>query len=345
MKSSDIKTIEGIRYKRDVLDIRWRVTTLCNYQCDFCIQGNREEHLKQAEGESSELRLRICDAIVRLVESTGNQYRLVKVGLIGGEVTILKEFPDILERLAGCRYPGEMRISITTNFSADMAYLQNMLSRFRAGAAGKKRVFSISASFYSEYVAAEQFSKKLRELSACAGKERNTFRRILYKLGLEKDSCLLLAAGIPIVNDRDYEEYVRFKDAFHDTDIRIFPIIIRNYDTSLSEKNLKGIIEREKKKLAVTDIHGSKSYYPTIQALGAVLEQTDSFCPTGYLCEAGMRNIWIDAFGNVKRCPALGSTMSMGSILDGTFRMLEKPRICTSDHCSCGVYGKIEKVE
>ena len=95
----------------------------------------------------------------------------------------------------------------------------------------------------------------------------------------------------------------------------------------------------------VTALCNYRSLFPTIQALGAVLEHTDSFCPKGYLCDAGARSIRIDAFGNVKRCPALRSDMSMGSILDGTFRMLKAPEICVSDHCSCNTYGKIEKAQ
>lgn len=56
MKNAEIETVENLRQDKGLFDIRWRVTTLCNYQCDFCIQGTREEHLRQAEGESEQLR-------------------------------------------------------------------------------------------------------------------------------------------------------------------------------------------------------------------------------------------------------------------------------------------------
>ena len=75
------------------------------------------------------------------------------------------------------------------------------------------------------------------------------------------------------------------------TDIRISPIIIRKYDTDLSDETLQSYIAREEKNLRVTDIYGKTGYYPTIQALGASLEHTDTFCPTGYLCDAGIRTI------------------------------------------------------
>lgn len=345
MKSSDVERIEKVKFKRDIFDIRWRVTTLCNYQCAFCIQGSPEEHARQARGESAELRSSICDKIVSLVESAENRYRVVSVGLIGGEVTILKDFPDILERLAGSDFSGEMRFSITTNFSADPDYFQRLIQPFRTAERGKRRSLSLSASFYPEYVSIEQFSLKLRELYRLAGNKKHALRSLLGKFGLMKSGYLSLSAGIPIIDDNDYEMYVKIKDSFEDTDIRIFPILIRKYDTNLSKENLQSFIAQEERRLRVTDVYGKTSYYPTIQALGASLENTDTFCPTGYLCEAGIRNIWIDAFGNVKRCPTIGSTMSMGSILDDTFQLYTSPKICTSDHCSCGVYGKIEKRE
>ncbi len=343
MKSSDIQTIEKIKSKNDTFDIRWRVSTLCNYECDFCIQGNREEHLRKAEGESSELRNKICDAIVQLIERIGSDYRVIYFNLLGGEVTVFKDFPAILGRLASSRFEGEIRFSITTNFSADLSYFQSLLDRFREGAKNKKRKLSISASFYPQYVTLEQFSEKLRDVAAYAGIKKNALRDVFSRFGLRKGNDISLESGIPIVNDEDYENYVRIKEAFRDTEIRIFPIIIRKYHTSISKDNIKEIIDVERKQLRVTDVNGNTSFFPNIRALGAALEGTDTFCPTGYLCGAGIHNISIDAFGNVSRCPSGGNTMSMGNILDGTFRLLNASRICTSDHCSCGVYGKIEK--
>lgn len=345
MKSSEIKTIEKVKYKKDIFNIRWRVTTLCNYQCAFCIQGNPEEHARQARGETAELRNSICDKIVKLVESAENQYRVVDVSLIGGEVTILKDFPDILERLVRSDFTGEMRFSITTNFSAAPDYYQRLIKPFQTADSHKNRVLSLSASFYPEYVSIEQFSRKLREIYRFAGNKKHAFRSLFEKAGLAKRDCLSLSAGIPIFNDCDFDMFVKIKDSFKDTDIRISPIIIRKYDTDLSDETLKSYIARGEKNLRVTDIYGKTRYYPTIQALGASLEHTDTFCPTGYLCDAGIRNIWIDAFGSVKRCPAIGSTMCMGSILDDTFQLYTSPTVCTSDHCSCGVFGKIEKRE
>ena len=128
-----------------------------------------------------------------------------------------------------------------------------------------------------------------------------------------------------------------------DTDVTIEPIFIRNYATSVSADTVKKLLVPRENGIRVTDRYGRVSGYQNIQALGAALEDVDSFRPTGYVCDAGVRSVWIDAFGNAKRCPAIGSTMFMGNILQGSFHLLEGPEVCSSDHCSCSQYGRIEK--
>ena len=103
MKNADVRIIENLYHSGKMFDVRWRVTTLCNYQCDFCIQGDYQEHLRQAAGESEQMRRDICGRIISLLESLDG-YDAVKVSLIGGELTILQDFPDILERLVSCRF-------------------------------------------------------------------------------------------------------------------------------------------------------------------------------------------------------------------------------------------------
>ena len=64
MKNEEIKMIENLSIDKKMYRIRWDVTYLCNYRCDFCIQGNRDNHLKRSEGESQEIRGQICDKII-----------------------------------------------------------------------------------------------------------------------------------------------------------------------------------------------------------------------------------------------------------------------------------------
>ena len=338
MKNSDVRIIENLFHNDEIFDVRWRVTTLCNYDCPFCIQGNRQEHLRQSRGESPRLRARICDEAIRLIEGLG-KYKAVKFFLIGGELTILDDFPIILERLALCDFSGEILFDLTTNFSQNADYFRRLCDIIQTKAEGKKRSLTIRTSFYSKYTTERQFTEKL--LTVYEYSRRN--QRSESGSGGGADAAIRFTVGAPILDDADYDRLLWIKNQFDDVDIEVAPIFIRNYQTNVSSGITRDLLEVGKKSVRVTDWNGEIKTYANIQALGKDLEGTDVFCPEGYLCDAGIRNIWIDAFGNVKRCPTMGASTPLGSILDGTLRLLDAPRICVSDHCSCSQYGRIEK--
>ncbi len=334
MKNAGIEAIENLGHDKGAFDIRWRVTALCNYQCRFCIQGTPEEHLKQSEGESRRIREKICERLISLIEGL-TRYDSVKVSLIGGEVSILSDFPEILERLSNCAFPGIIHFELTTNFSQDSDYFCQLCDAVLKHAQGKERRLSILTSFYPDYTAEEVFAGKLRRVyDYAAGKGTATCRGA---------NPVSFSVGIPILDEADYDGLIRMQNELKDTGIRPAPIFIRNYPVQISAATMQKMQESREKRLRVVDTDGREFLFRDIQALGAALEGRDSFCPAGYYCDAGARNIWVDAFGNVKRCPAIGSTMFLGSILDGSFRLLDGPQVCTSDHCSCSQFGWIGK--
>ena len=341
MKSSDISRIENLAFDGQALEIRWRVTTLCNYRCDFCIQGNREEHLRQARGESADTREAICRRLVEWIEAQ-KKFDFVKIALIGGEVTCLKDFPQLLKTLCECRFRGEISFHITTNFSQSAEYFKRLCDMAQ-GSAHRRRLI-LSASFYPEYTTREAFCGKLREIEEYARKISARRSPLDALMRRKADRRCFFSAGIPIFSDRDYEEFLDIRSGFEGTGVIVAPIAIRKYPTDISEKRTEDMLRFEKKSLRVTDGAGQEAMYQNIQALGVALEDGDSFRPTGYRCDAGVHNFWVDAFGNVKRCPAIGSTMGLGSLLDGSFHLLDEPSVCTSDHCSCSQFGRIEKV-
>ena len=288
MKSSDIQTIENAVYDSGIFDIRWRMTTLCNYQCDFCIQGSREEHLRQAQGESSQLREQICRKLVELIENL-KPYRGVKVGLIGGEVTMLEDFPRILKAISCSRFRGEITFCLTTNFSAGSDYFRRLCDIIQGSA--HDRSLHISASFYPAYTSLEAFTKKLREIDAYI--RENGYHRWPASLlaGRRNHRKIFLNAGIPIICDSDYDVFLKMRTAFEGSNVGIAPIIIRNYRTEISDHIARELLENERKKIRVTDGDGKESCFQNIQALGMALEDRESFCPAGYLCDAGIHNI------------------------------------------------------
>ena len=118
IKNDDILEIRNLD-TRNCYQFRWQLTSLCNYNCDFCIQGKREKHIRDAQNESSKTRadiaLKLKEIMDNLSDSTCGR---IKMYLIGGEVTILKDFQTIFETLVSSTFHGEIHFYITTNGSA-----------------------------------------------------------------------------------------------------------------------------------------------------------------------------------------------------------------------------------
>ena len=100
MNNEDILNIENLKYSSNTYVIRWNMTKLCNYYCDFCIQGDKDKHIKDSIGENKEVRHEIALKIVKFIEEKiNNKYSNLHIYLIGGEVTILSDFRDIFKIL------------------------------------------------------------------------------------------------------------------------------------------------------------------------------------------------------------------------------------------------------
>ena len=354
MKNDEINLIENLNSRPDILDIRWRVTSTCNYHCDFCIQGNSKTHAQLAKGESKELRAKICNSVRILLEDVEG-YRAVNLSLIGGEVSILKDFPYLLEQLANTDYKGDIQFHITTNFSQSASYYCGLYDIVHAASSsGARRSLALGTSFYSAYTERSVFENKLRKVKrhlrmlriedCLKAGSRNLRHAVGAVASVLSDHSISLSAGYPILTNEDYRGFEAFRLSFVGSGIHVFPILIRQYHTDLSNDVIERLIaeEKEKKHLRVTDMRGGVMYYDTIRSLGIDLEGTDRFDPRGYLCDAGIHSIWINAFGDVYRCPAIGSTMKLGSILEENIHWLNAPALCQADHCSCSQFGRIE---
>ena len=352
MRNEDVASIENLQARADVFILQWRVTMLCNYQCEFCIQGDRSAHRRQTRGESAETRSAICEQLRQLLDSLQG-YRAVNVALIGGEVTIPKEFPALLEHLAGSSFAGDIAFQITTNLSRSADFYAALCDIVRKrDRAAARRTLHLSASYYAAYVSHEDFSDKLHaiashlaQVSSPFGIQQPLVKKAFAKLGLSHAASASISIGHPILSDADYQHYLAMQAAFNARGINVNPIIIGEFETSLSPSVQQALALNgaSPPRIKVTDCSGNEHMFFNIQALGAALEDRDKFCPRGYLCDAGMQSIFVDALGNIYRCPTLGETLQLGSVLDPGWRLHSHPVICISDHCSCNKYGRIQK--
>ena len=347
MRNKDIVRIERTNAQDDEFSLSWQVTSLCNYACDFCIQGNRVAHKIAAAGESAEIRRQVCLKIKALLESLGGEYSRAKVALIGGEVTILKDFPALLKELASNTFPGDVQFQITTNLSlpaANYTELYDIVERYSNRRA--RRTLHVSASYYKAYVSQQEFCKKVvavaKRWSEGLGRAHTTdlFGRVMSKIRGPKSS---LKVGVPLLSDDDYLSLIEMREALGPHGVQAGGIIIREYETDISAHIMEELMKTPRKDVRVLDASGNVTMFENIQALGASLEDVNRFNPKGYLCDAGNQTIHVNTFGQVERCPVIGGNMHLGSILDDTFHLLSKPGICTADHCSCNMYRLIEK--
>lgn len=90
--------------------LKWRITDCCNYHCPYCI---RREFINNTKYNLD------IDNVVRIAKEMPKN-KPTKVDLIGGEVTILPNLKEIIDKLFAA---GIDKINITTNASKDLSYL------------------------------------------------------------------------------------------------------------------------------------------------------------------------------------------------------------------------------
>lgn len=89
--------------------IKFRVTDACNYKCPYCI---RRQFINNNHFNLD------LDEVIRIACEM-NKDKPIKIDLIGGEVTLLPNLKEIIDRLLTVAD----KINITTNASKDLSYL------------------------------------------------------------------------------------------------------------------------------------------------------------------------------------------------------------------------------
>ena len=360
MKSEDIIKVENLNRSKGFI-IRWSLTYLCNYNCDFCIQGDKKTHIEKSKNENIETRKKICDNLINFIETKLNRkYDYIDIYLIGGEVTILSDFLEIVNKIVNCNFEGRIVIKVTTNLSTNDEVLEKLVEMF-----DKKmtylREIHINASFYKDFANEEDFIKKIKilinnnkvvnaiSLNTIVRKVKKTFKffrrnKTINKIK-NKIRKIYVSIGYPICSDKDYEEYVIFKNKYKNITKNIHFIIIKGYKTSISEKLKNRIIKEEKqeKNIKVTFKNNEVFYCQNSNKISLKLENEQSFNSKGYICDVGMHNITINNTGDISRCVSCKEATLIGNMLDGKFELPTTKIVCPSNKCNCSYYGVIEK--
>ena len=337
MKSSDILRIERTNRDEWTYIIRWQMTHLCNYYCDFCIQGNREHHISRARGESTQIREKICSHLITFIEKELNSRAdVLKLYLVGGEVTILPDFMTILNRLMRAKFRGEMRINITTNVSMSLEMCRRLA---RIATNSKRRKLSISCSYYKEFMAEEEFIKRIKALS-----KKSVYQEFLVKY--LKRNNIVLTIGYPLCTDQDYAEYLCFRERNVRYASRIKGTVIRDYKTSISQsvqEKLRAQDEEKKKKaFKVTWKDGTVKYFSENVDYSLFVDEEASFQPKGFLCDVGCHLISVDPLGNMSHCATAEEQTVFGNLCDEVPKYMTAAFRCQAKRCACHYFSLIE---
>lgn len=358
MKNEEIKIVENLRYSEDTFIIRWNITKLCNYSCDFCIQGNKEKHIKNSIGESNEIRKEIAKKIVAFIENNLNhQYKYLHIYLIGGEIMILKDFNEIFNILLNAKFLGDIEFHITTNLSTDIKILKELKDNFQNVKANYSRKLSISASYYKEFANEKEFIEKVKMLHTSSSityylaskkqhfKTKRLYDKVVFKIldMISKNKPIIVVSiRYPLVEDNDYNSYKMFKRKYFKYANSISYIIIRNYKKSISKKLKEQLSHDNNKKIKVTLKDGKNYYFSSTSKIDLLLENNNHFNPCKFSCDSGVNSLSIGNLGVVSRCPSCAKETVVGNILEDDIKLLKDNMICPSQSCSCDYYHKIK---
>lgn len=338
MKSKDILRIERTDKNERTYVIRWQMTHLCNYYCDFCIQGDKQRHIERARGESAQIREKICSNLIAFIEQELNDKADVLLfHLIGGEVTILNDFLPILKRIMRTKFQGEMKIHITTNMSLDKEMYRKLAAVAISGK-GKRKLF-VRCSYYKQFTNEKDFLEKIKVLS-----NRSAYQEFLIKHLHRND--ISFAIGYPLFTDQDYTEYLRFCENNPQYASRVKPFTIRDYKTSVSqlvkEKLRNSDEEKENKSLQVTWKNGTVKYFSKTIDHCLLTNEEPYFRPNGFLCDVGCHFLTIDSVGNMSRCVEVSAETRFGNICEEKPEYMTEMFRCPAERCTSNYYSLIE---
>ena len=366
MKSSDIIRVENSLRTDDIFTIRWNITYLCNYSCKFCIQGDKNMHILKSKGESREIREKICDNLIKFIETEINgKYKEIEIYPVGGEITILPDFLEIMTKLAECKFKGPLKIHITTNLSADKELLSSLVKIFNFKYP-YQRILEVSASYYKEYTTEDEFINKVKLLYGkdnlrnktigklfnnknIVNKIRKILGKKLFRKGrkvINKIQPIYVNIGYPLCTDEDCSDYIKFVKKYGHVARKINFTIIREYEKSISTRLKKKIDKKYYKSdiIKVTDKNGKQYFLSNTDEIAILLDEDKRFNPKNYMCNVGINSINIDNLGIVSRCLLCKNDTIIGDMKEGNIDLPTTRFLCTSTKCACNFYNLIEKV-
>lgn len=156
MESLEMKEVIKIEnLEKDVLNIKWRVTKMCNLHCSYCIQQNTRKQIDMQKLKKDELEL--CKTAVKLNQLIEeSSFQNVALRMIGGEVSIFN-IEKILKNITSEKLK---RVAFTTNFTQSSEYYLHLINYLK----NRNIICQITASYHYETTKFAEYFKKIELL-------------------------------------------------------------------------------------------------------------------------------------------------------------------------------------
>jgi MoaA/NifB/PqqE/SkfB family radical SAM enzyme len=322
-----ITEIESTQPK-NVLDIRWALSNVCNYKCSYCFQGSNEGNFK-------------FPADVSLVVANFNQifdYYKKHLGktkfhlrLLGGEPTL---WPDLGSFINSIKQKNDVYVSLITNGSRSLDWWQknsdlidNITLSYHRSFANLPHVMRVADLLYS-------LNKKItvhvlmnpHDWKACV-------EDIKYMKRESKHSWLIQTKKI-IPTSKFYPIYSKEQNKFMSSEIKRFPSflwLIQHFKLILN-KTIR-LYESKYVKQDKTFKARSETY---------LVNHDIKF--KGYECNMGIESLYINWDG-------LLSASCGQSLFDNKYNILKemeffpplRPVICQQENCFCPTENHVSK--
>lgn len=293
------------------LNVNWCLTNICNFKCTYCpsdLHNGTQPGLKS-------------DRIKQEISNIANHYSDKKIffEFTGGEVTYYKNFLEVAEHVKslGCD------LGIISNGKREISYWEKL----------GPNLDHVCLSYHTENNYPERFLEVLDFLHQSTTIHVNVMMNPeLFDHGMELAKQVAKRKGVSIALQPLYkgmvgEMYDYTKDQKDILDAQMLSLMSREeLDTHFDGKNLK--IYRGDMKFI--DDQGN---YEVLNTPDILVRGLNNF--KGWDCNAGLENVVIDFYGNVRRAWCNDPNIRIGS-LNSEFEYPTEPIKCSITNCHCG---------
>lgn len=299
--------------KLNVLRLLVFITDKCNYNCYYCYNSKPRQNIDID-----------CENLLRFIEHVhAKTTKLIRLELIGGEVTLCNNFDRLCQKLNELDYV--IDIEIYTNLHKDIQYYNNLIynSKIEVNATWHsiksdlynmkfiEKILSIDESIFKHYYVTIMFEPDFIKQSLNA---YNIIRnKYPYAHNIEPSLCIHKSGGQPY--------------KYNNNDLKLFYDLCDKSQSYRTEFYVE-YDNHNISKLTFNDLQGAK---------------INSF--KFWKCNAGLDFLYIHNNGNVYKCTHdIFKKQHICNIHDSNYNLPDKQIICHYDYCPCNWETYREKI-